>query len=119
MAAAGPDWRTNYRTQIRWGEGYIHDVYGTPSNAYALWLSRSPHWYDDGGWWPSGTWGINTSGSAEYVLTHQDMKHGLGGTQYHAHFDGLTGQAIEGHVRFAFRAMEMQRGTLQRSGRKA
>lgn len=31
--------------QIRWGLGYIKATYGTPSAAYAAWLSRSPHWY--------------------------------------------------------------------------
>lgn len=45
MASAGSDWRTNGYTQIRWGLGYIHDVYGSPSNAYGKWLGRQPHWY--------------------------------------------------------------------------
>lgn len=45
MASAGSDWRTNGYTQIRWGLGYIHGVYGSPAKAYAAWLSRSPHWY--------------------------------------------------------------------------
>jgi hypothetical protein len=49
MAAAGADWRTSPRTQIAWGLGYIKSVYGTPSNAYAQWLSRAPHWYAKGG----------------------------------------------------------------------
>ena len=34
MAAAGPDWRTNPATQIRWGLGYIGATYGTPCNAW-------------------------------------------------------------------------------------
>jgi hypothetical protein len=54
MAAAGADWRTNPATQIRWGLGYIRDVYGSPANAYTRWLARSPHWYDQGGWLPPG-----------------------------------------------------------------
>lgn len=45
MASAGADWRTNGYTQIRWGLGYISAVYGSPGNAYAKWLGRSPHWY--------------------------------------------------------------------------
>ncbi len=51
MAAAGPDWRTNPATQINWGLGYIKNRrdYGSPAAAYAQWLSRSPHWYADGG----------------------------------------------------------------------
>jgi tape measure domain-containing protein len=48
MASAGPDYLTNPATQIRWGLGYIKDVYGTPSAAWAAWLSRSPHWYAGG-----------------------------------------------------------------------
>lgn len=33
MAAAGPDWQTNPRTQIRWGLGYIARTYGNPCSA--------------------------------------------------------------------------------------
>jgi hypothetical protein len=49
MASAGSDWLTDYKTQIRWGEQYIKDVYGSPAAAYSTWLSRSPHWYAKGG----------------------------------------------------------------------
>jgi|ERR1022692_270942 hypothetical protein len=45
MASAGADWKTNPATQIKWGLTYIRDTYGSPSAAYAKWLSRSPHWY--------------------------------------------------------------------------
>jgi phage-related protein len=45
MASAGSDWKTNASTQIKWGEGYIKSVYGTPASAYSKWLGRSPHWY--------------------------------------------------------------------------
>ena len=31
--------------QIQWGLDYIKSRYGSPSNAYTAWLSRSPHWY--------------------------------------------------------------------------
>src|SRR5262249_54024748 len=41
--------QTNPATQIRWGLGYIKSVYGSPANAYSLWLSRMPHWYAAGG----------------------------------------------------------------------
>jgi murein DD-endopeptidase MepM/ murein hydrolase activator NlpD len=47
MASAGRDWRTNAATQIRWGLGYIRDIYGRPTNAWAH--SQSHNWYDDGG----------------------------------------------------------------------
>lgn len=50
MASAGADWRTNPYTQLRWMFGYIRSVYGSPARAYAMWLSRSPHWYDAGSW---------------------------------------------------------------------
>lgn len=35
MASAGSDYLTNPATQIKWGLGYISDVYGTPCNAWA------------------------------------------------------------------------------------
>ncbi|MGW4487852.1 aggregation-promoting factor C-terminal-like domain-containing protein [Amycolatopsis sp. NPDC004368] len=35
--------------QTLWGLNYIKDAYGTPAAAWAAWLSRSPHWYHDGG----------------------------------------------------------------------
>lgn len=43
MASAGSDWRTNARTQIRWGLGYINDRYGSPCGAWAH--SRAHNWY--------------------------------------------------------------------------
>lgn len=47
MASAGPDWKTNAVTQVKWGLSYIkgRPDYGTPCKAWALWQSRSPHWY--------------------------------------------------------------------------
>jgi hypothetical protein len=35
MATAGPNWRTNAKTQIRWGLRYIRAVYGSPRWAWA------------------------------------------------------------------------------------
>ncbi|MBB4916621.1 hypothetical protein FHS44_003709 [Streptosporangium saharense] len=43
MASAGRDWRTNPRTQIRWGLGYIKQRYGSPCGAWAHF--RSHGWY--------------------------------------------------------------------------
>ncbi|MGW9405614.1 coiled-coil domain-containing protein [Arthrobacter sp. NPDC055585] len=43
MAAAGSDWRTNYRTQIHWGLSYISQRYGTPCGAWAH--SELKGWY--------------------------------------------------------------------------
>jgi hypothetical protein len=34
MASAGADWQTNPATQIKWGLGYISQVYGTPCAAW-------------------------------------------------------------------------------------
>jgi hypothetical protein len=34
MASAGADWATDPTTQIKWGLGYITDVYGTPCGAW-------------------------------------------------------------------------------------
>ena len=43
MATAGKDWRTNPKTQIRWGLRYIDGRYGSPCAAWAH--SRSHGWY--------------------------------------------------------------------------
>jgi hypothetical protein len=34
MATAGPNWRANARTQIRWGLRYIRGTYGSPRRAW-------------------------------------------------------------------------------------
>jgi hypothetical protein len=34
MASAGPDWRSDAATQIRWGLRYIRATYGTPRRAW-------------------------------------------------------------------------------------
>jgi uncharacterized protein YabE (DUF348 family) len=44
LASAGPDWRTNPVTQIRWGLNYIASRYGTPCNAWYEWQAH-------GGWY--------------------------------------------------------------------
>jgi hypothetical protein len=36
MASAGADWETNPATQIRWGLGYIKQIYGNPCSAWAF-----------------------------------------------------------------------------------
>jgi hypothetical protein len=43
MASAGPDWRTNPETQIRWGLDYIAERYGSP--CAALNHSNARNWY--------------------------------------------------------------------------
>lgn len=43
MASAGPSWRTNPWTQIRWGLRYIKSRYGSPRAAWAH--ERARGWY--------------------------------------------------------------------------
>lgn len=43
MASAGPDWRTDPATQIRWGLTYIASSYGTPCGAWAHEVAHN--WY--------------------------------------------------------------------------
>lgn len=43
MASAGPGWKWNAHTQIRWGLRYIRDTYRTP---YWAWLHQQSYgWY--------------------------------------------------------------------------
>lgn len=43
MSSAGPDWRNNALTQIRWGLGYIKSTYGSPCAAQSF---KGAHgWY--------------------------------------------------------------------------
>jgi len=43
MASAGPNWEHDAATQIRWGLGYIRDVYGTPCSAWSF--KQANNWY--------------------------------------------------------------------------
>jgi hypothetical protein len=43
MASAGADWQTNPATQIKWGLGYIQQVYGSPCAAWSH--EQSTGWY--------------------------------------------------------------------------
>lgn len=43
MASAGPDWKTNPQTQIRWGASYIKGRYGDPLGAWAHFKAKN--WY--------------------------------------------------------------------------
>lgn len=43
MDKAGDDWKTNYRTQIKWGLNYIQDRYGSPCGAWQHELAAN--WY--------------------------------------------------------------------------
>ena len=43
MASAGPDWKTNASTQIKWGLGYIKGTYGSPCAAWRH--EQADGWY--------------------------------------------------------------------------
>lgn len=43
MASHGKDWRSNYKTQLKWCRDYIKNRYNTPSQAWNFWQSH--HWF--------------------------------------------------------------------------
>jgi len=43
MAAAGADWKTNAKTQIKWGLDYMNSRYGSPVGAWNFWQANG--WY--------------------------------------------------------------------------
>ncbi|MER6343822.1 aggregation-promoting factor C-terminal-like domain-containing protein [Streptomyces sp. NPDC001595] len=43
MAAAGADWKTNPKTQIKWGLDYMNSRYGSPVGAWNFWQANG--WY--------------------------------------------------------------------------
>ncbi|MGW1022202.1 aggregation-promoting factor C-terminal-like domain-containing protein [Streptomyces sp. NPDC002577] len=43
MASAGADWKTNPKTQIKWGLDYMNSRYGSPVGAWNFWQSHG--WY--------------------------------------------------------------------------
>jgi hypothetical protein len=79
--------------------------------------------YDLGGWLPTGvTTAYNLTGRPERILSPDELaawQAGNSGPTYNAHFDGLTGSAIESHVRTAFQLMSMTEGNLYRQGRRS
>ncbi|MFJ4618305.1 transglycosylase SLT domain-containing protein [Streptomyces sp. NPDC088812] len=43
MASAGSDWKTNAKTQIKWGLDYMNSRYGSPTGAWSFWQANG--WY--------------------------------------------------------------------------
>ncbi|MFJ6630036.1 transglycosylase SLT domain-containing protein [Streptomyces sp. NPDC091376] len=43
MASSGADWKTNPKTQIKWGLDYMNERYGSPCGAWNFWQAN--HWY--------------------------------------------------------------------------
>lgn len=127
MGTEGSDWLTNPRTQIRWGMDYIkhRSDYGTPAAAYSKWLSRSPHWYDDGGLIPPGLSLVaNGTGKPEPVFTGsqwQDIrasKGGGGATTVHADVRVFVGdREITDIVRVEVDAREAENANALDNGR--
>ncbi|MEU9821610.1 transglycosylase SLT domain-containing protein [Pseudonocardia alni] len=69
-ATVGGRKTSNPGEQAEYGFRYIRQRYGDPMGAYRTWLSRSPHWYDNGGILkPGRTSVINATGKPEAVLT--------------------------------------------------
>lgn len=64
---------TSIQNQGRVGLGYIASRYGSPANALQQWMSRNPHWYDNGiqgGVLPPGTHLLhNGTGQNETIRT--------------------------------------------------
>ncbi|WP_261554059.1 phage tail tape measure protein [Frankia tisae] len=61
--------RNDYHVQLRWMMDYIAQRYGSPANTYSTWLSRSPHWYDQGGPLKPGlTLAANGTGRDEWIV---------------------------------------------------
>jgi len=59
MKEAGPDWRTNALTQIKWGLDYISQSYGSPSKAKEHGMSTGHTGSNDGyGWYSKGAWSV-------------------------------------------------------------
>ncbi|QNL30740.1 tape measure protein [Mycobacterium phage Estes] len=68
------------------GMQYIKDRYGTPTKAYNEWLSRSPHWYANGG--------MTAGGNA--WLSNGEFRTGAGATKFYGAglFNALNAKAI-------------------------
>lgn len=68
------------------GMQYIKDTYGTPTNAYNKWLSRSPHWYANGG----------STGNGVAWLSNGEYRTNPAATKYYGAglFDALNNMAI-------------------------
>jgi len=102
MASAGPDWKTNPSTQINWGLGYIKSRYHTPAGAYSAWLSRSPHWYKDGGWLGPGQLAYNETSQPEAVLNKSQWNAiTSGGNTYILNIYGAGNSVVDLREQFA------------------
>lgn len=79
--------------QAAWGFGYIKDRYGDPTNAYNKWLSRSPHWYAEGGIANKPTLGVFGEAGAEALIPLRNLA-GLMRNILSGFFQGLLRKKI-------------------------
>ena len=92
MRSAGKDWKNNAFTQEKWGLGYIHNRFGSPSSAWGH--SQRLGWYDGGGYLQPGlNLVMNGTKKPEPVITTQQMSaltgaaaHGTAGEK-HTHYE--------------------------------
>lgn len=106
MASAGSDWQTNAFTQIRWGLGYIHDRYGSPSAAESH--EQAYNWYDQGGYLPPGmSKVVNATGKPEAVLNPRQTEaiENLAAVMERA-FQAPAGQSGTRHVEAHFHGVD-------------
>jgi tape measure domain-containing protein len=115
MGSVASDWRTNPRTQILWGEGYIKGRYNNPGNAWAAWLSRSPHWYGSG-MAPTTFSHPTLIGVGEAGPETVSVSPGRGGGDIHYHYHVTVNGAVGGKaevsqwVRTGIRAVQRHDG---------
>jgi hypothetical protein len=99
-----------------WGKGV--ERYGIP-DVHPEGLKLASSFMDQGGWLPPGASMVyNMTGKPELVLSPDQIAASMG-TEYHAHFDGLTLAVIESQVRTAFHMMSLTQGNLARQGRRS
>lgn len=86
------------------GMVYIDHSYHSAANAYGKWLSRSPHWYDNGGWLNPGQLGYNGTNKPEAVFTQEQLAD-LKRPEVHKHFHftaQVTNQPVSLRQEFAY-----------------
>jgi hypothetical protein len=106
MASAGPDWRTNARTQINWGLGYIQDRYGSPAAAWAHEIGYN--WYDEGGVLPKGlSMSLNQTGANEHKAVFSTAQWNALGALASAVQSGTSGKTVQIHNHFLVESMSV------------
>jgi TP901 family phage tail tape measure protein len=91
-ATVGGHKTSDPRLQSIYGLKYISKTYGKPSNAYFKWMTRNPHWYDNGGMLEP----MNGTGTPEPVLTNAQWRAVMGAERAFASMtlDMLKGDGV-------------------------